>query len=286
MLKINHVTFSNNGIKILNNVTLEIAKGECVALLGPNGSGKSTLIDIITGSLNPDEGEVKIWNKAFKKVKKDIGILYEYSPLFNFYKTKELLIYICSIYNIKYSQTSYLRDQLGIDAYENKLIKLLSKGEVRKVAILLTLLHNPSFIILDEATSGLDPFIRDRCWELFKLNNRTVFFSTHNWEEANKNADKIVFFSKGEILKVDSTEAFLSKKYIKTENKIVLHKSKDVDLLPFIQNFEYYENDNDYFVFPNDTDTFMTKNETKISNFSILPIELKDVYFYLLNKKQ
>ena len=279
MVDIRNISLKVNGKFILKDVNLKINDGECLALLGPNGAGKSSLIDIFTGAIRPSHGEVKIWGKEFQEVKKDIGVLYEYSPLFYYSKVKEILAYVCVIYGIKYKSIAELIRSLGMQNIEDRLVRVLSKGERRKVGIILALLHNPSLLILDEPTSGMDPFVRDHCWNLFKKAGRTILFSTHIWEEAEKYADRIAFISEGEILEVDTPSAFLSNKYLKTRKKVTL--SKDEKLAPLFKETLCIEENGQCYLYPADIDQFLETVKEKAKDYSISPIALKDVFLYI-----
>lgn len=283
MLKVNNIELSVSGSKILNNISFEIQKNKTVALLGPNGAGKSTLIDIITENLFPQSGYVEVNGKKFGESKKDIGILYEVSPLFETLKVKEVVNYISLFHSAKKAYISELINVLDIKQHENKLIRVLSKGEKRKVAVLLTIMHSPKLIILDEPTSGLDPFLRDICWKLFKDENRTIFFSTHIWEEASKYADGIIFFKNGTIYGFDKTSLFLSDKYIKAKEKIVVNA--DNGILNIIGDQYYFKDGDQYTFFPDPENFELTARKIKsyCNTYSVLPIDLKDIYNKLTN---
>jgi ABC-2 type transport system ATP-binding protein len=276
MLKVSDVNLKIKGKEILKNISLELKDGECFALLGPNGAGKSTLIDIITGVIKAEKGNVKIFNRSFQEAKNMIGVLYEYVPLFYYSKVKEIIAYICSVYNIKKRDFYEIVKLLEIDKIENKLVKVLSKGERKKLGILMTIIHNPKFIIVDEPTSDLDPFMRDIVWKLFLQGNRTVFLTTHIWEEAEKRADKIAFILNGEIIAIDSTVNFLNR-YMNNTKKIVLSCSENCEQI--LKNVRYYQNNTELIIYPDDINLFL-KN-TGIKNYSISDIELKDIFLHL-----
>jgi ABC-type multidrug transport system ATPase subunit len=280
VLSVKNISISLKHRQILKNINFDIKEGECFALLGPNGAGKSTLVDIITEAIKPDSGEISIFNsKSFKNVKNRIGVLYEYVPLFYYYKIKEIIAYVCSVYNVNKSSVIDIINALGIDKIENKMINVLSKGERKKVGVLMTILHNPAFIIVDEPTSDLDPFIREIVWHYFSQNNRTILFTTHLWEEVEKVANKVAFINDGEIIAIDTIERFLSDIYMKSKRKIVIQKN-DLDL-SMMKN-ECFLTYKDYvYVYPQNVDSFMS--EYQITNCTIKDIELKDIFLSLTN---
>jgi ABC-2 type transport system ATP-binding protein len=278
MLSIKNISYSIKDKPILKDINLEIKDGECLALLGPNGAGKSSLIDIITGAVKPDSGQATINELPFKKVKKNAGVLYEYVPLFYYSKIKEIIAYICSVHNVKRKTIQPIIQALEIDKLENKLVKVLSKGERKKIGILMTIVHNPNFIILDEPTSDLDPFMRDTAWDFFMAENRTVFFTTHLWEEAEKKAERIAFICDGQILAVDTPENFLSDKYLVNQKKIVLTNGHN----PEFNGIKHIKQNDEVLVYPDNVDSFVSSYKPK--NYAITEIDLKDVYLHLTNK--
>ncbi|MCC8088616.1 MAG: ABC transporter ATP-binding protein [Rikenellaceae bacterium] len=281
MLNIDKITYTIRGKSILNGIDLNVVEGETLALLGPNGAGKSTLIDIITGFIKPDSGNITILNSpSFKKVKKDIGILYEYVPLYNYYKVREMINWVSTVYDIKKNTLAPLIESLEIDRIENKLIKVLSKGEKKKLGILISILHNPKLIILDEPTSDLDPFIRDVVWRIIKENNRTIFFTTHIWNEAVVNADRIALIGNGKLLAVDSYENLISGKYLKAEKKITIPEFCGKTLKTNEQMVRYND---EIRIYVDDTAGFFEEN--KISEYTVGSIDLKDIFLHLLNQQ-
>ncbi len=284
MIDIKNVSLQINDKWILKDIDLEIDKNECVALLGPNGAGKSSLMDTITNVLTPTCGNIQIAEKSFRKVKNMIGVVYEYAPLFVYAKVKEIISYICAIHGKNYNSVKHLIDALNFQDIQNQLVNVLSQGERKKVGILIALIANPEVLVLDEPTSGMDPFVRDAIWNIIKQKNRTILFSTHIWEEAEKYSDKIAFMNNGKIIAIDSPESFLSNKYIETKKKITLLKQEKV--LPFLHETFYIEDNESYYVYINETEKFLKNLNGNISDYSVTPVGLKDVFLYLEMKNK
>jgi ABC-2 type transport system ATP-binding protein len=279
MIHIDKVSYSINGKLILQDVEFLVETGECVALLGPNGAGKSTLMDMITGMLVPDSGAVSLWGQSFDSVRHRVGVQFDYTPVFDYLTIREVLQYFCAIHDMPFLKAEPMLKQLGLDkAYDNQGY-MLSKGECKKFGIILAMLGHPELLILDEPTSDLDPFIREQCWKMFKQKQRSIFFSTHLWEEAEKYADRIAFITEGRICSVDTPRAFLSSKYLPSEHKVIVSK----DSLPANQldGEVFLEEDSSFHIFPSDISRFLDKIKEHTFNISILQKELKDVYLYL-----
>lgn len=286
MLKISNLFYSSENKPILNDISLTIHEGECVALLGPNGAGKSTLVDAITGAIKPSKGNVLVSNKEFSNVKRDVGVLFEYPPLFYYSKVKEIIYYVSTIYGIPYNEIIALEKILGIDQIRSSNIRSLSKGERKKLGILLSLLHNPKLLILDEPTSDMDPFFRDDVWKLFKKNNRTIFFTSHLWEEAEKYSDRIVFIDGGEVLSIDTPSSFLSDKYIRGAKKIVIAKHNNDKLLSILADIPFVEDDDNIYLFTLNIEKFTEEHKTYLNNYSITSKDLKDIFLFLRKSRK
>lgn len=283
VLEIKNLSLDLNQKRLLNDVNLTVCPGEVIAILGPNGAGKSSLIDVITGSLKPVEGNVSVMDKKFNQVKDDVGVLYEQLPTFPMWKVKEYINYIANIYNTSYAKIKSLLYYLEINQIEDKLFKVLSKGEKKRVGILIAIIHNPQLLILDEPTSDLDPFIRQSCWNLFTENKeRGILFTTHMWDEAEKYADRIAFFNNGQITTIDTPINYLSSKYIKAERKIIL--AKQDSLFPIISNYEYIEDNDNYHVYADDANNFLSEVQSFTNNYSFVSKSLQDVYSFLHKK--
>ena len=282
-LEINHLSLDVEGHSLLKQVNLDILPGKTLALLGPNGAGKSSLIDTITQSLKPSAGTVHVLGQEFQQVKQQVGVLYEDCSYFPFWKVKEIIRYIACIQRVKLASVRDLVQGLGVTALEDKFIKNLSKGERKKVSIVLATLHHPDFLILDEPTSDLDPFIRDVCWKLFKKDQRTLLFTTHQWEEAERYADQIAFIHDGEITAVDTPEKLLSHKYIKADRKVIVAKQQEFAAI--VSDYDYMEDEDHYYIFVDELHALLAEIQGITYNYSIVDKDLKDVYWYLYNHK-
>ncbi|MDR3143168.1 MAG: hypothetical protein LBU37_15795 [Tannerellaceae bacterium] len=154
------------------------------------------------------------------------------------------------------------------------------------MAIYIAVMHNPSLIILDEPTSDLDPIVREKIWNnIFKDNSRTIFFTTHLWDEAEKYADKVYFIHEGKILQeANSPQAYIEN--CKYKQKIILPKKYVNGInIKDITDFEIIEDDNNYNILVDKNSEETIKKFSKYtSNFTVLSIELKDIYKFLINK--
>ena len=192
--------------KVLNNISVELKKGEITGLLGVNGAGKSTLIRILAGYYYNWDGEITLngidFKTELKKVQKITGYLPENNPLYKEMYVKEYLKFIISLYKVKFEDFSEIIEQTGLKNVLNKKIKILSKGFKQRVGIASSIIHNPKLLLMDEPLSGLDPVqlneIRNLIKELSK--NKIILFSSHILQEIDLLCDKIIIINKGEII--------------------------------------------------------------------------------------
>ena len=215
MIKIEHLAKQYGRIKAVNDISFEIHDGEIVGFLGPNGAGKSTTMNILSGYLSCSAGKAEINGMDILEnpleAKKQIGFLPEQPPLYMDMTVEE---YLNFIYDLK--DTTLKRDEhlaeicevTGIAHMRKRLIRNLSKGYKQRVGIAQALIGNPSVLIFDEPTVGLDPKqiveVRNLIRSLGK--KHTVILSTHILSEVQAVCDRIIIISKGTIVANEKTE--------------------------------------------------------------------------------
>ena len=194
--------------KALDEVSFEIKKGELVGFLGPNGAGKSTLMKIITGFLPPDEGEVfvngqKVESKNLE-IRRNIGYLPEHNPLYTDLYVKEFLEITAGFYKLKNrkQRVAEMVELTGLGDEQHKKIRSLSKGYRQRVGLAQALIHDPSVLILDEPTTGLDPNQLEEIRHLIREISRekTVMLSSHIMQEVEAVCNRVIIINKGKIV--------------------------------------------------------------------------------------
>lgn len=218
MIKIQNISKSYvKGKKSVDHLNLEIRDGEIFGFLGPNGAGKTTTLKMITGILNPDEGDILIDGKSIQKqaleAKKNFGFVPDSPDMFLRLKGIEYLNFLADIYEIpgevRKEKIELLTRQFEIhDALQNQ-IQTYSHGMRQKIVIVGVLLNNPKNWILDEPMTGLDPKSSFDLKEMMRKHTRegnSVFFSTHVLEVAEKLCDRIGIINKGKLVFVGTYE--------------------------------------------------------------------------------
>lgn len=194
--------------KALDDVGFSIKKGELVGFLGPNGAGKSTLMKIITGYLSAEEGEVivngqKVESKNLE-IRKNIGYLPEHNPLYTDLYVKEFLEITAGFYKLKNAKQRFAEmvELTGLGDEQHKKISALSKGYRQRVGLAQALIHDPSVLILDEPTTGLDPNQLEEIRHLIRQISRekTVMLSSHIMQEVEAVCGRVIIINKGKIV--------------------------------------------------------------------------------------
>lgn len=219
MIEVRNLSKHFGSKKAVNNISFSAKEGEILGFLGPNGAGKSTTMNILTGYISSTEGEALIDGIDILEnpleAKTHIGYLPEQPPLYFDMTVKEYLYFIYDLKKCKLPRNSHLKEICELvkitDVY-NRIIKNLSKGYKQRVGLAQALVGNPSVLILDEPTVGLDPNqiieIRSLIKKLGK--NHTLILSSHILSEVQAVCDKIVVINQGKIV-ADDTADNLSK---------------------------------------------------------------------------
>ena len=230
MIEVKNVTKKYGNFTAVDNISFNIEEGEIVGLLGPNGAGKSTTMNMITGFIEPTEGEIIIDGndilKKPKKAKKQIGYMPEGVPLYNDLTVKEFVNYMADLKMVprkeKKENIQKVLEQTNLVEVKNKLIRNLSRGYKQRVSMAGALVGNPKILILDEPTVGLDPKQITEIRTLIKSlgKEHTVILSSHILSEISQICEKVIIINKGKIIAIDTPENLEEK--VKDENAVTL----------------------------------------------------------------
>ncbi len=223
MIKISNVSKSYvKNKKSIDSLDLEVKNGEIFGFLGPNGAGKTTTIRMITGILNPDEGDILIDGNSIKtdpiEAKKAIGFVPDSPDMFLRLKGIEYLNFMADVYDVPVETRKQKIEELTkkFEIYDdlNSQIQSYSHGMRQKIVICGALLSEPKNWILDEPMTGLDPKSSYDLKEMMKehaKSGKTVFFSTHVLEVAEKICDRVGIINKGKLVFVGTLEEMKEK---------------------------------------------------------------------------
>ena len=208
ILEVQNVVKQYGDFTALNNVSLQVPKGSIYGLLGPNGAGKTSLIRIINQITMPDSGVVLLDGEKLKPEHVQyIGYMPEERGLYKTMKVGEQCLYLAQLKGMPEAeakkQLKYWFEKLEIQGWWDKKIQELSKGMAQKIQFVVTVLHNPKLLILDEPFSGFDPvnanLIKDEIIELNKKGT-SIIFSTHRMESVEEMCDYIALIHKSNKL--------------------------------------------------------------------------------------
>ncbi|MFM7016489.1 MAG: gliding motility-associated ABC transporter ATP-binding subunit GldA [Bacteroidota bacterium] len=206
--------------RALDDVSFTVDPGQVVGFLGPNGAGKSTMMKIITCFLPQNSGTVTVdgfdvTNDPIK-VRERVGYLPEHNPLYHDMYVKEFLTFIAGIQVASKSVEAKVKEMIevtGLGAEQHKKIGALSKGYRQRVGLAQAMIHNPSVLILDEPTTGLDPNQLVDIRQLIKNigKEKTVILSTHIMQEVEAICDRVIIINQGKIVADDKTSLLQQK---------------------------------------------------------------------------
>lgn len=209
MISISSLTKYFGKIQALDNLNLEIGKGELLGLIGPNGAGKTTAIRIICGILQPDHGDVIVGGYSVLddpiRVKSMIGYLPEEPNLYERFKARDLLRYFGELYGVPKdkldNRVNELLELVGMEKRAEHRINTFSKGLRQRIGIARALVHDPEIIIFDEPTMGLDPAtsISIRSFIEGLKGEKTIILCTHYMDEADALCDRVAILNAGKI---------------------------------------------------------------------------------------
>ena len=205
----------------IEHVNLEIEEGEIFGFIGPNGAGKSTTIRILLNLIFPTGGSARIMGmdviKETRKIKRQVGYIPSDGNAYASIDVLEFLSYCIRFYGVQNGahRIAELSEWFELDL--KRKIAELSMGNRKKVSIVQSLLHNPKLLILDEPTTGLDPLMQAKFFELLRSESRkgmTIFFSSHVLNEVQLLCKRVAIIKEGKIIKLEDIET-LRKKQLK-----------------------------------------------------------------------
>lgn len=250
MIEIIGLTKSYNGFLALDNLSLNIFPSSIFGFVGPNGAGKSTTMNILTGIISPNSGEVKILNYDFKKdsikIKKNIGVIPEVLALFDGLTGDEHLMFAGKVYgvdkNILEGRTRELLEFFDLFSAKDRLINTYSQGMRKKIAFGAAIIHSPKVLFLDEPFENVDPVMRKKMKEILvrmKNNGATIMITSHALIEVEDFCDEVAIINKGRLVYQSKTEDI--RKKIKDEVSKETYNSLEEVFLDVIKSPENEE---------------------------------------------
>lgn len=189
----------------LDHVSFRVPQGRIVGLIGENGAGKSTVINLILNELRPGAGKIEVLGKSnsHSSARDDIGVVFDECNFHDVFNAKTIGKMLSGVFS-SWNDSLYYEYLKKFEIPEKKPIGSFSKGMKMKLSIICALSHSPKLLILDEATTGLDPVARDEILDLFldfiQDETHAVFFSSHIISDIQKIADYVIFIHQGKVI--------------------------------------------------------------------------------------
>lgn len=189
----------------LDNVSFQVPKGRIVGFIGENGAGKSTTINLILNEIKKDAGRIEVFDteNTVSSIKSDIGVVFDECNFHEVFNAKDIEKVLSGVYSA-WDNTLYYEYLKRFHLPVDKPIGSFSKGMKMKLSIICALAHKPKLLILDEATTGLDPVVREEILDLFlefiQDEEHSLFFSSHIISDIEKIADYVILIHQGKII--------------------------------------------------------------------------------------
>jgi ABC-2 type transport system ATP-binding protein len=217
VIEVRDVWKSFKAVKAVQGISLNIPKGEYIAILGPNGAGKTTLVEMIEGIQKPDKGDIMIMGKRWKgnedELHRIIGLSLQETRFIDKLRVSETLLLFARFFDLGKDRVDEIIDITGLEDKRKSYVVNLSGGQRQRLAIGLALINNPAILLLDEPTTGLDPNARREIWEILRSlkekSETSLILTTHYMEEAENLCDYIVIMDNGRILMEGTLEQLL-----------------------------------------------------------------------------
>ncbi len=217
MLEVKHLTKNYGKLIAVTGVRFRADRGETIGLLGPNGAGKTTTVSIIAGLLSPDSGAVLIEGKQVKSdtdpVKLKIGLVPQDMALYDKLSARDNLTFFAALYSLAGAKAKQamgdVLNLVGLSDRAGDKVETFSGGMKRRLNLAAALLHDPQILLLDEPTVGVDPQSRNAIFEnleALKKRGKTLIYTTHYMEEAERLCDRIVIIDHGKMIANDTLQ--------------------------------------------------------------------------------
>jgi len=299
-VKIQKLSKSYNDSEALSDIDITILDGQFFGLLGPNGAGKSTTINILTGLVRKDSGNIAVFGKDIEKdyrfTRSQIGTAQQELSIDWFFPLEKLLQYQAGYYGISpknaKKRIEELLNRLGLWKKRKSRLRQLSGGMKRRYQLAKALVHDPKIIILDEPTAGVDVELRHELWDYLRhlhQQGKTILLTTHYIEEAELLCEYVSIIHKGKVITEGAPKNLISQL---GKAGITVHLTKWDDTLPaLLQSYSYTQNNSQLHFTVKDAETeiskiisLISKNGCQIQRVETTKSSLEDVFLSLTGR--
>jgi ABC-2 type transport system ATP-binding protein len=300
MIKAENLKKRYGNLVALDDVSFEVKKGETFGLLGPNGAGKTTTIQVLCGLLKPDGGEVELDGKrdpSLVEVRLSLGVVPQALAIYEELSAEENLRFFGRMYGLSGQELKErVEDCLeiaGLSQRRKERVSKYSGGMKRRLNMVCSFLHEPPLLLLDEPTVGVDPQSRNLIFDTIedmKKQGRTIIYTTHYMEEAQRLCDRVAILDHGRILDMDSVENLIVKyggpSHIEAE---IEEKMSDFDKIkPFIEdkNVQFEETKIRFETSqPMESLAMLNRSGVRFRSLKVQTANLEDVFLNLTGRR-
>lgn len=294
-------TYRKGTLKAVDDVSFKVYQNEIFGILGPNGAGKTTTLEMIEGLRTIENGsvtlaDIQVKHNNRKKLQNKIGVQLQSSSYFERLKLLEILNLFGSFYEQSLDPIELL-SMVELESKKNELVKNLSGGQAQRFSIVAALVNDPQVVFLDEPTTGLDPNIRRKLWDVIRKINqqgKTIILTTHYMEEAEELCDRVAIMESGKIAACDSPQNLITQNELKFTIKFATHdpltQDQKNDLSEHNLVLKFWD-EKEKHVFRiedptkvNDILNWLEKKQIQFRNLEIIPPNLEDVFIFLTGK--
>jgi ABC-2 type transport system ATP-binding protein len=283
-----------NFTRVVDDVSFDVKSGEIFGLIGPNGAGKTTTIRMIMDIIKPDSGEITVLGETISNATKNrIGYLPEERGLYRKQKVMDSIVYLASLKGISTraarSKAEELLDRVEMLDHANKKIEELSRGMGQLIQFLVTIIHDPGLVILDEPSAGLDPVNTELLKNLIiemRNQGKAIIMSTHRMNEVEELCDRIFMINKGKNVLYGEIDDIKDRF---RNNSIILEYEGELPELKGITRHTDYRNYTELFL---DSETSarsvleqLVESDMKINRFEISTPSLNDIFIQLAGEE-
>jgi ABC-2 type transport system ATP-binding protein len=291
IIRTNDLTKTYGRDRGIEKINLRVEEGEIFGFIGPNGAGKSTTIRVLLNLLFPTSGNAKIMGLDIvndtKKIRARTGYVPSEANPYSNMVTDEFLRYCASFFTVTDSEKRISDLMERFEVERKRRISDLSTGNRKKLSIIQSLLHRPSLLIVDEPTTGLDPLMQSRFFDILKEENRrgmTVFFSSHTLSDVQMLCRRVAIIREGSIIKVEEIETLRKKQLKKVHIEFVDRIDESVTGLRGIESSISTSEKSLEFVYSGDINMLISAIKGKnIADLTIEEPSLEEIFMHYYN---
>jgi ABC-2 type transport system ATP-binding protein len=275
----------------IEKINLQVEEGEIFGFIGPNGAGKSTTIRVLLNLLFPTSGSARIMGldivKDSKKIRERTGYIPSEANPYPDMTAKEFLRYNAKFYGVPLADKRIFELMDLFDVEPGRKITNLSSGNRKKLSIIQSFLHNPGLLIVDEPTTGLDPLMQQRFFDLLLSENKrgmTVFFSSHTLSDVQMLCKRVAIIKEGRIVNIEAVETLRKKQLKKIRIEFGDRVPENMKDLPGTENGFSLSGNVMEFIYSGEINRLITSlNDNNVSDMTIEEPSLEEIFMHYYN---